>query len=350
MSDEQISRAQDIESMEAQLKRLQEKRAEQDAGAAVNFSTTVTACETKEARQLTPLEEQQKRLAEAEERVRKMQQQARERAEMEAKQAAAKTAAVVDPSQAPAQLIAEAEQRVMRLQRQQHEQQQQQRQQQAVATQRQQGDAQLGALRLQDHPAAAMMSQHVAAPNLAIPLPSPRPAYTTGHGVSQVSQQPITPQQPGANDNVEPEISYSPPDSWSDDERKPHAAVAAVEAPAQGQAAVSGLPAGNAEPVMAATVEELGLAGSKFTCALAEIIYMRRQHLTLFPTCSANEMLHRLDDVRAESEHRMPGRYIAPQQGGFSSMRGHENNMSRRDISTRQAHPGQDNPSFMNRH
>merc|ERR1712086_500882 len=93
MSDEQISRAQDIESMEAQLKRLQEKRAEQDACAAVPSSTTDTAGETKETRQLTPLEEQQKRLAEAEERV-------------------------------------------MRLQRQQHE-QQQQRQQQAVATQQQ---------------------------------------------------------------------------------------------------------------------------------------------------------------------------------------------------------------------
>merc|ERR1719253_1026275 len=93
MSDEQISRAQDIESMEAQLKRLQEKRVEQDAGAAVPSSTTVTACETKETRQLTPLEEQQKRLAEAEERVRKMQQQARERAEAEAKQAADRAAA-----------------------------------------------------------------------------------------------------------------------------------------------------------------------------------------------------------------------------------------------------------------
>jgi len=355
MSDEQISRAQDIESMEAQLKKLQEKRSEQDACAAVPSSTTGTAGETKETRQLTPLEEQQKRLAEAEERVRKMQQQARERAEMEAKQAAAQTAAVVDPGQAPAQLIAEAEQRVMRLQRQQQE---QQRQQQAAAAAQQQGDAQLGASHLQEHPAAAIMSQHVAAPKLAIPLPSPRLTYPTGHGVSQplvqgswqMAQQPVTPQQPVANDNAEPEISYSPPDSWSDDERKPNAAVAAVAAPAQGQAAISGLPAGNAEPVMAATVEELGLAGSKFTCALAEIVYMRRQHLTLFPTCSANEMLHRLDDVRAESEHRMPGRYIAPQQGGFSSMRGHENNMSRRDISTRQAHPGQDNPSFMNRH
>ena len=61
--------AQDIESMEAQLKKLQEKRAEQDACAAVPSSTTGTAGETKETRQLTPLEEQQKRLAEAEERV-----------------------------------------------------------------------------------------------------------------------------------------------------------------------------------------------------------------------------------------------------------------------------------------
>lgn len=150
-------------------------------------------------------------------------------------------------------------------------------------------------------------------------------------GSWQMAQQPVTPQQPVANDNAEPEISYSPPDSWSDDERKPNAAVAAVAAPAQGQAAIPGLPAGNAEPVMAATVEELGLAvclsswlvasrkltwcvctqGSKFTCALAEIVYMRRQHLTLFPTCSTNEMLHRLDDVRAESEHRMPGLPIA---------------------------------------
>ena len=92
-----------------------------------------------------------------------MQQQARERAEMEAKQVcdftdvvsyadhglvqaaaqtAAQTAAVVDPGQAPAQLIAEAEQRVMRLQRQQQEQQRQQ--QAAAAAQQQQGDAQLG--------------------------------------------------------------------------------------------------------------------------------------------------------------------------------------------------------------
>ena len=86
-----------------------------------------------------------------------MQQQARERAEMEAKQvwditvshadhdlvqAAAQTAAVVDPGQAPAQLIAEAEQRVMRLQRQQQEQQRQQ--QAAAAAAQQQGDAQLG--------------------------------------------------------------------------------------------------------------------------------------------------------------------------------------------------------------
>ena len=88
-----------------------------------------------------------------------MQQQARERAEMEAKQvcdftdvvsyadhglvqAAAQTAAVVDSGQAPAQLIAEAEQRVMRLQRQQQEQQRQQ--QAAAAAQQQQGDAQLG--------------------------------------------------------------------------------------------------------------------------------------------------------------------------------------------------------------
>ena len=55
--------------MEAQLKKLQEKRSEQDACAAVPSSTTGTAGETKETRQLTPLEEQQKRLAEAEERV-----------------------------------------------------------------------------------------------------------------------------------------------------------------------------------------------------------------------------------------------------------------------------------------
>ena len=76
-------------------------------------------------------------------------------------------------------------------------------------------------------------------------------------------------------------------------------------------------------------------------------------------------MLHRLDDVRAESEHRMPGavnlirakiysvcsgRYIAPQPGGFNSMRGHENNKSRRDVSARQPHLGQDNSSFVNRH
>lgn len=223
MSEEQIHVAQTIENTEAQLKKLRDQRAE----------PTAAEAEAAAPRQLSALEEQQKRLAEAEERVRRMQQQARERAEIEAKQALAQQAAMEAANQAPAQLIAEAEQRVLRL-----EQQQQQHQQVS-------GGELLG-----------------AAGRAAEPVPG------------------------------EPAISYSPPDSWSDGEPAP--------------------PAPRAEqPLAPGMGEPLGLAGSKFTFALGEIVYMRRQHSQLYPTCSTSEMMHRLDDVRVESEHRMPSRYNA---------------------------------------
>lgn len=244
LSEQQISAVQTIESTEAQLKKLRDQRCSTDQGAAGEAAAPPT-------RQLSALEEQEKRLAEAKERVRRMQEQARQRAEAEAKQAAAERAAVESATQQPALLIAETEQRVILLQQQQQQLQQHQLQQRQLQQQQPSGELQT----------------------------------STGMRV--------------APEMVEPAISYSPPDSWSDDEP---AASKEPKLPVQQQPAMQQAPRG--EPVLAATVEQLGLAGSKFVCALAEIVYMRREHHTLYPTCSTNEMLHRLDDVRMESEHR----------------------------------------------